>query len=164
MDELSKDSNGFTELEASSLAVGLPEGLMGNSEVGHLNIGAGRVVWQDVVRIDQNIKTGEFSKNDVIKRTFESAAAGNGRLHLCGLVSHGGVVSCMIHPCIPPLTPFSSIVTYTACSTPSRHTSTPSSRPPRSTTSPRSSSTSLVMAVTPTPSRAPTTCRSLSKP
>ncbi|KAM6536939.1 hypothetical protein FALCPG4_002905 [Fusarium falciforme] len=97
MDELSKDSNGFTELEASSLAVGLPEGLMGNSEVGHLNIGAGRVVWQDVVRIDQNIKTGEFSKNDVIKRTFESAAAGNGRLHLCGLVSHGGVHSKQTH-------------------------------------------------------------------
>jgi len=44
----SKTAQGFTELEASSLAVGLPEGLMGNSEVGHLNIGAGRVVWQDV--------------------------------------------------------------------------------------------------------------------
>lgn len=93
MDELSKDPNGFTELEASSLAVGLPEGLMGNSEVGHLNIGAGRVVWQDVVRIDQTVKTGEFSQNEVIKKTLEGAAAGNGRLHLCGLVSHGGVVS-----------------------------------------------------------------------
>lgn len=92
MDELSKDSNGYTELEASSLAVGLPEGLMGNSEVGHLNIGAGRVVWQDVVRIDQTIKKGEFNDNDVIKETFEAAAKGNGRLHLCGLVSHGGVV------------------------------------------------------------------------
>ena len=66
---------------------------MGNSEVGHLNIGAGRVVWQDVVRIDQTIKNGELSQNDVIKKTFQSAAAGNGRLHLCGLVSHGGVVS-----------------------------------------------------------------------
>lgn len=93
MDELSKDANGFTELEASSLAVGLPEGLMGNSEVGHLNIGAGRVVWQDVVRIDQSIKNNEFSSNDVIKKTFQGAAKGNGRLHLCGLVSHGGVVS-----------------------------------------------------------------------
>ncbi|KAM5364884.1 hypothetical protein ACJZ2D_011291 [Fusarium nematophilum] len=97
MDELSKDSNGFTELEASSLAVGLPEGLMGNSEVGHLNIGAGRVVWQDVVRIDQTIKKGELSQNEVIKKTFESAAAGNGRLHLCGLVSHGGVHSKQTH-------------------------------------------------------------------
>ena len=46
--KVSKTARGFTELEASSLAVGLPEGLMGNSEVGHLNIGAGRVVWQDV--------------------------------------------------------------------------------------------------------------------
>jgi 2,3-bisphosphoglycerate-independent phosphoglycerate mutase len=93
MDELSKNADGFTELEASSLAVGLPDGLMGNSEVGHLNIGAGRVVWQDVVRIDQTIKNGELDDNDVIKSTFEGAAKGNGRLHLCGLVSHGGVVS-----------------------------------------------------------------------
>jgi 2,3-bisphosphoglycerate-independent phosphoglycerate mutase len=93
MDELSKSATGFTELEASSLAVGLPEGLMGNSEVGHLNIGAGRVVWQDVVRIDQTIKQGEFASNDVIKKTLETAKNTNGRLHLCGLVSHGGVVS-----------------------------------------------------------------------
>lgn len=97
MDALYKDSKGYTELEASSLAVGLPEGLMGNSEVGHLNIGAGRVVWQDVVRIDQTIKNGELAQNDVIKKTFQSAAAGNGRLHLCGLVSHGGVVSHIIY-------------------------------------------------------------------
>lgn len=93
MDELSKSATGFTELDASSLAVGLPEGLMGNSEVGHLNIGAGRVVWQDVVRIDQTIKKGELGQNDVIKSTFERAKNGNGRLHLCGLISHGGVVS-----------------------------------------------------------------------
>lgn len=96
MDELSKSATGFTELDASSLAVGLPEGLMGNSEVGHLNIGAGRVVWQDVVRIDQTIKQGEFSSNDVIKKVMEAAKNGNGRLHLCGLVSHGGVVSIRI--------------------------------------------------------------------
>jgi 2,3-bisphosphoglycerate-independent phosphoglycerate mutase len=93
MDEFAKSKTGFTELEASSLAVGLPEGLMGNSEVGHLNIGAGRVVWQDVVRIDQQIKKGDFSKNPVIKETMEAAKNGNGRLHLAGLVSHGGVVS-----------------------------------------------------------------------
>lgn len=92
MDELSKSETGFTELDASSLAVGLPEGLMGNSEVGHLNIGAGRVVWQDVVRIDQTIKKDEFADNEVLKKTLEGAASGNGRLHLCGLVSHGGVV------------------------------------------------------------------------
>jgi len=93
MDGFAKSKTGYVELEASSLAVGLPEGLMGNSEVGHLNIGAGRVVWQDVVRIDQTIKQGEFSKNDIIKKTMESAKNGNGRLHLCGLISDGGVVS-----------------------------------------------------------------------
>lgn len=93
MDELSKSATGFTQLEASSIAVGLPEGLMGNSEVGHLNIGAGRVVWQDVVRIDQTIKKGELAQNDVIKKVIDAAKSGNGRLHLCGLVSHGGVVS-----------------------------------------------------------------------
>jgi 2,3-bisphosphoglycerate-independent phosphoglycerate mutase len=92
MDELSKSETGFTELDASSLAVGLPEGLMGNSEVGHLNIGAGRVVWQDVVRLDPSIMKDEFSDNETLKKTLESAASGNGRLHLCGLVSHGGVV------------------------------------------------------------------------
>ena len=92
MDELSESKTGFTQLEASSIAVGLPEGLMGNSEVGHLNIGAGRVVWQDVVRIDQDVKTGDFAKNNVIKKTLEAAKSSNGRLHLCGLVSHGGVV------------------------------------------------------------------------
>ncbi|KAK1753084.1 BPG-independent [Echria macrotheca] len=97
MDELSQSKTGFTELEASSLAVGLPEGLMGNSEVGHLNIGAGRVVWQDVVRIDQTIKKGEFAKNDVISKTLQSVKDGNGRLHLCGLVSHGGVHSKQEH-------------------------------------------------------------------
>ncbi|KAM0466369.1 hypothetical protein ACHAPV_001328 [Trichoderma viride] len=97
MDELSKSETGFTELDASSLAVGLPEGLMGNSEVGHLNIGAGRVVWQDVVRIDQTIKKEEFDSNEVLKKTLEGAVSGNGRLHLCGLVSHGGVHSKQEH-------------------------------------------------------------------
>lgn len=93
MDAFSQSKTGFTELDASSLAVGLPEGLMGNSEVGHLNIGAGRVVWQDVVRIDQTVKKNELVSNDVIKKVMEAAKNSNGRLHLCGLVSHGGVVS-----------------------------------------------------------------------
>ena len=66
MDEFAKDGSkyaeGYTEIDASSLAVGLPEGLMGNSEVGHLNIGAGRIVWQDVVRIDKTIKDGDMNK------------------------------------------------------------------------------------------------------
>ncbi|KAJ5920791.1 hypothetical protein N7466_009117 [Penicillium verhagenii] len=93
----SKTAQGFTELEASSLAVGLPEGLMGNSEVGHLNIGAGRVVWQDSVRIDQTLKNGELNKVDSVVKAFTRAKEGNGRLHLCGLVSDGGVHSNITH-------------------------------------------------------------------
>jgi 2,3-bisphosphoglycerate-independent phosphoglycerate mutase len=93
----SKTAEGYTELEASSLAVGLPEGLMGNSEVGHLNIGAGRVVWQDIVRIDQTLKKGELSKVDSINKSFQRAKDGNGRLHLLGLVSDGGVHSHINH-------------------------------------------------------------------
>jgi 2,3-bisphosphoglycerate-independent phosphoglycerate mutase len=95
--EGSKTAQGYTELEASSLAVGLPEGLMGNSEVGHLNIGAGRVVWQDVVRIDQTIKNGELNKVKNIQESFQRAKNGNGRLHLLGLVSDGGVHSHIKH-------------------------------------------------------------------
>ncbi|KAF2752165.1 hypothetical protein M011DRAFT_523009 [Sporormia fimetaria CBS 119925] len=95
--EGSKTAQGYTELEASSLAVGLPEGLMGNSEVGHLNIGAGRVVWQDVVRIDQTIKNGKLGEVENIKKSFARAKEGNGRLHLCGLVSDGGVHSHINH-------------------------------------------------------------------
>lgn len=93
----SKTAQGFTELDASSLAVGLPEGLMGNSEVGHLNIGAGRVVWQDSVRIDQTLKNGELNKVENIVKSFTRAKEGNGRLHLCGLVSDGGVHSNITH-------------------------------------------------------------------
>ncbi|KAK3045676.1 hypothetical protein LTR09_012766 [Extremus antarcticus] len=97
MDEFAADNSkyaqGYTALEASSLAVGLPEGLMGNSEVGHLNLGAGRVVWQDVVRIDQTIKNGEMGKVENIVKCFTKAKEGNGRLHLCGLISDGGVHS-----------------------------------------------------------------------
>lgn len=90
-------AQGYTELEASSLAVGLPEGLMGNSEVGHLNIGAGRVVWQDVVRIDQIIKKGELNKVQTLTDSLKRAKDGNGRLHFLGLVSDGGVHSHIKH-------------------------------------------------------------------
>jgi 2,3-bisphosphoglycerate-independent phosphoglycerate mutase len=90
-------SSGYTEIEASSNAVGLPDGLMGNSEVGHLNIGAGRVVWQDVVRIDMAIKKDTFKKTENIVKSFERAKKGNGRLHLLGLVSDGGVHSHIEH-------------------------------------------------------------------
>lgn len=91
------NAQGYTELEAASLAVGLPEGLMGNSEVGHLNIGAGRVVWQDVVRIDQTLKKGQLGQVDTIIESFTRAKNTNGRLHLLGLVSDGGVHSHMNH-------------------------------------------------------------------
>ena len=93
----SKTAEGYTEIEASSLAVGLPEGLMGNSEVGHLNIGAGRVVWQDVVRIDLTLKKGELNQNENITKSFQRAKDGNGRLHLLGLISDGGVHSHINH-------------------------------------------------------------------
>lgn len=96
-DANSKTAQGYTEIDASSLAVGLPEGLMGNSEVGHLNIGAGRVVWQDVVRIDETLKKGELNKVDNIVKSFQRAKDGNGRLHLLGLVSDGGVHSHINH-------------------------------------------------------------------
>ena len=89
----STTAQGYTELQASSLAVGLPEGLMGNSEVGHLNIGAGRVVWQDVVRIDQTLRKGDFNKVKTLTDCFQRALDTNGRLHLLGLVSDGGVHS-----------------------------------------------------------------------
>ena len=81
----------WTTLEASGLAVGLPEGQMGNSEVGHLNIGAGRVVDQDIVRISKSIKAGELATNEA----FTGAAKGN--LHIAGLLSDGGVHSLQEH-------------------------------------------------------------------
>jgi 2,3-bisphosphoglycerate-independent phosphoglycerate mutase len=93
----SKTAQGYTELEASSLAVGLPKGLMGNSEVGHLNIGAGRVVWQDVVRIDKTIEDKKLKDVKTIQDCFGRAKSGNGRLHLLGLVSDGGVHSHIEH-------------------------------------------------------------------
>jgi len=93
----SKTAQGFTELNASSTYVGLPKGLMGNSEVGHLNIGAGRTVWQDVVRIDDTIEKGKMNQVPNIKKSFTRAKEGNGRLHLLGLVSDGGVHSHILH-------------------------------------------------------------------
>ncbi|MDI6732668.1 MAG: 2,3-bisphosphoglycerate-independent phosphoglycerate mutase [Planctomycetota bacterium] len=83
----------YTELECSGNAVGLPEGLMGNSEVGHLNIGAGRVVWQDITRIDNAIKNGSFFTNPELLVAMEYAHEHKTNLHLIGLVSDGGVHS-----------------------------------------------------------------------
>ena len=79
-----------TQLDACGRAVGLPEGQMGNSEVGHLNLGAGTVVRQDLTRIDDAIRDGSFAQNEVLKRAC-GMARDRGRLHLMGLVSAGGV-------------------------------------------------------------------------
>lgn len=83
----------WTTLEASGLAVGLPAGQMGNSEVGHLNIGAGRVVDQDIVRISKSIQAGELLSNPVFVDAVKSARA----VHLTGLVSPGGVHALQEH-------------------------------------------------------------------
>jgi len=84
-----------SKLSASGVNVGLPEGQMGNSEVGHLNLGAGRIVYQDLTRINKAIAEGEFDRNRVARSAFE-AARGH-RLHLLGLVSDGGVHSHYLH-------------------------------------------------------------------
>ncbi|HEY7530527.1 MAG TPA: 2,3-bisphosphoglycerate-independent phosphoglycerate mutase [Gemmatimonadota bacterium] len=89
----------FTELRASGRAVGLPEGQMGNSEVGHLTIGAGRILLQDVTRIDDAIASGEFAKNPALVQAVDRAvhAGGGPDLHLVGLLSDGGVHSHQNH-------------------------------------------------------------------
>jgi 2,3-bisphosphoglycerate-independent phosphoglycerate mutase len=86
-----------TRLRVSGKAVGLPDGVMGNSEVGHLNIGAGRVVYQDLLRIDVAIENGSFFQNAVINHTFDQILKGSGALHFIGLVSDGGVHSDLNH-------------------------------------------------------------------
>ena len=83
----------FTTLNASGLAVGLPEGQMGNSEVGHLTIGSGRVVNQELVRIARSFEDGEFARQPAWADFLGAVQAGSGRLHLLGLVSPGGVHS-----------------------------------------------------------------------
>jgi len=88
---------GYLTLDASSLSVGLPEGLMGNSEVGHLNIGAGRVIYQDIVRINMAVKNKTLLQNEAFVNACNNAKNGTGRLHLLGLVSDGGVHSHMDH-------------------------------------------------------------------
>jgi 2,3-bisphosphoglycerate-independent phosphoglycerate mutase len=84
-------------LRTSGEDVGLPDGQMGNSEVGHLNIGAGRVVYQDLVRINKAIREGEFQKNKVLLDAFDYAKKNNKAVHLMGLVSDGGVHSHIGH-------------------------------------------------------------------
>ncbi len=86
-----------SKLEASGLAVGLPAGQMGNSEVGHMNIGAGRVVYQDLVRINKAIEEKELDKNPILLDAINYAKENNKSIHLIGLVSDGGVHSHIDH-------------------------------------------------------------------
>jgi 2,3-bisphosphoglycerate-independent phosphoglycerate mutase len=81
------------QLDASGAAVGLPQGQMGNSEVGHLTIGSGRILLQDLVRVNRAIETGELFENEALRRAFERGE----NVHLLGLVSHGGVHSHVDH-------------------------------------------------------------------
>lgn len=87
----------YTTLEASGKFVGLPEGQMGNSEVGHLTLGAGRVVLQDLERINEEIKTGAFYQNPHLLKAILHAKKHNSALHLMGLLSDGGVHSHISH-------------------------------------------------------------------
>jgi 2,3-bisphosphoglycerate-independent phosphoglycerate mutase len=96
LDEL-RDTYPLTELSCSGEAVGLPEGIMGNSEVGHLNIGAGRVVFQDLLRIDRAIRDGSFFENDILDAVMAKVRTKETTLHLMGLVSDGGVHSQFDH-------------------------------------------------------------------
>ncbi len=86
-----------TALECAGQAVGLPEGTMGNSEVGHLNLGAGQVVYQDYARINKAIEDGSFMNNEAFLNAMDSALTKNKALHLLGLLSDGGVHSHISH-------------------------------------------------------------------
>ena len=86
-----------TQLSASGLDVGLPDGQMGNSEVGHTNIGAGRVVYQDLPRISNAVADGSFFKNPAYIKAMDDAKASGGALHIMGLLSDGGVHSHITH-------------------------------------------------------------------
>ncbi len=89
--------NPHTALQASGLDVGLPEGQMGNSEVGHTNMGAGRVVFQILPKMSQEIRTGKFFKNEVYIKAMEDAKSNGKALHIMGLMSNGGVHSHLEH-------------------------------------------------------------------
>ncbi len=96
LDEIASSCS-WCELEASEEAVGLPAGQMGNSEVGHLNIGAGRVVMQELTRLDKACADGSLQDNAVLRDAFTAAKAPGAALHLMGLFSHGGVHSNLDH-------------------------------------------------------------------
>ena len=96
MDALMKDCP-FVKGNASGLAVGLPDGQMGNSEVGHMNMGAGRIVYQDLTRITTAIQDGDFFKNEAFAEAVANCKKNDSALHLYGLVSDGGVHSHITH-------------------------------------------------------------------
>lgn len=87
----------FVKGNASGMAVGLPEGQMGNSEVGHLNMGAGRIVYQELTRITKEIQDGTFFENPALVKAMENCKANDSALHIYGLVSDGGVHSHITH-------------------------------------------------------------------
>ena len=87
----------FVRGNASGLFVGLPDGQMGNSEVGHMNMGAGRVIYQDLTRITKSIEDGDFFKNEELLAAIDNCKKNNSDLHLWGLLSDGGVHSHNTH-------------------------------------------------------------------
>ena len=89
--------NPITQIGASGMDVGLPDGQMGNSEVGHTNIGAGRIVYQELTRITKSIKDGDFFENEVLLGAIENCKKNDSSLHFMGLMSDGGVHSHMEH-------------------------------------------------------------------
>ncbi len=89
--------NPHAQLRTDGEAVGLPEGQMGNSEVGHLNIGAGRIVYQDLVKINRACRDGSLAENPAVKAVFDAAKASAGKLHFMGLLSDGGVHASIEH-------------------------------------------------------------------
>ena len=97
LDKLKKNKYPRTTLVASGEDVGLTKGQMGNSEVGHLNLGAGKIVYQDLPRIDNDIKSGEFNNNPAFLQAIQNAKNNNSALHLIGLLSDGGVHSHINH-------------------------------------------------------------------
>ena len=92
-----KENYPYTILEASGQPVGLPKGQMGTSEVGHMNIGAGRIVYQSLEMINQSIESGEFFKNENILKVINHVKENNSKLHLMGLISDGGIHSHTSH-------------------------------------------------------------------
>ena len=96
IDALMKDCP-YVKGYASGLAVGLPDGQMGNSEVGHLNMGAGRIVYQELTRITKEIEDGDFFANEALLSGIENVKKNNSSLHLYGLLSDGGVHSHIRH-------------------------------------------------------------------